>query len=62
MGETIELTVNDTSRAIRKAREDLDGFDSPLVDKRIKAMVSTKLQEAFLLSLLLIKEPEESEE
>lgn len=54
MGEEVTYQVNDTTRMIRAVAEDLKGWESPIADPRIKAMVLTKLQEAELLSLLLI--------
>lgn len=55
VGETESHTVNDTSRAIASVAKDLDKFESPLVDLRVRAIILTKLQEAYLFSLLLIK-------
>ena len=58
MSETITYTINDTNRAIGKVADDLKGFDSDRIDGRIKSMILTKLEEAQLLSLKLIKELE----
>jgi len=55
MGEEITYSINDTTRAITKVATDLNAFQSPLCDGRVKAMILTKLQEARLLSLELIK-------
>lgn len=55
MGEERIFEVNDTTRGIEKEHADLLKWDSPLCDKRIKAMILTKLEEAALLSLKLIK-------
>ena len=55
MGEQVTYTVNDTTRAIQNISDDLKSFESPLCDPRVKAMILTKLQEARLLSLELIK-------
>lgn len=54
-GEEITYIANDTTRAIMIIETDLKEFQSPLCDPRIKAMILTKLQEARLLSLELIK-------
>lgn len=54
MWEEITFSVNDTTRAIRKERDNLERFNSPICDNRIKAIILTKLQEAELLSYLLI--------
>ncbi|MGI8483727.1 MAG: hypothetical protein ACR2OU_05645 [Thermomicrobiales bacterium] len=60
MNETITYEVNDTSRQIKSVADHLRQWDSPLADQRIKAMILTKLQEAELLSLLLVRNDEEA--
>jgi len=55
MGEEISLPINDTTRAIGDILKNLKGWDSPLVDERVRAIIATKLQEAQLWSLRLIK-------
>lgn len=54
MGENYEAAINDTYRAIERISESLKDWESPLTDKRVKAMILSKLQEARLLSLELI--------
>lgn len=56
MGEEITFSVNDTNREIGKIIADLNGFDSPLLDKRVKAIILTNLEQAQLWSLKMIKE------
>lgn len=56
MWEEITFQVNDTTRAIAREMNSLQKFESPRCDGRIKAMILSKLQEAHLLSLLLVKE------
>lgn len=56
MGEEIIFSVNDTNRAIGKIIANLNGFDSPLLDKRVKAIIITNLEQAQLWSLKMIKE------
>lgn len=56
MGEEIIFQINDTYRAIEKEITNLRNFESTAFDPRIKAMVLTKLEEAQLLSLKLIKQ------
>jgi len=58
MSEQVTYSVNDTTVALRSVADDLRSWDSPLADPRIKAMILTKLQEAEMLSLLLVKESE----
>jgi hypothetical protein len=58
VSEEITYTINDTTRGITGVADSLKSFESPLADPRIKAMILTKLQEAELLSLLLIKKDE----
>lgn len=54
MGENYEASINDTYRAIERVAENLKGWESPLCDPRVKAMILSKLQEARLLSLELV--------
>jgi hypothetical protein len=56
MSEEVTYQVNDTTRSIRAVSQTLRRFESEIADPRIKAMILTKLQEAELLSLLLINE------
>lgn len=56
MGEKVTYVVNDVNRAIGRIIDDLKVFESPLYDARIRALVLTKLEEAQLFSLKLIKE------
>lgn len=56
MGQEATYPINDTHRAIEAVAQSLREFDSPRCDPRIKAIILTKLQEAQLFSLLLIKE------
>ena len=58
MQEELTMYPNDTTRAIQRVTENLKAFQSPLCDQRIKALILTKLQEAELFSLLLIKKDE----
>jgi hypothetical protein len=55
MGEVLVFAKNDCYRGIERLAETLRVFESPLCDPRVKAMILTKLQEARLLSLELIK-------
>jgi hypothetical protein len=55
MGEELVFTKNDCYRGIERLAETLRAFESPRCDPRVKAMILTKLQEARLLSLELIK-------
>lgn len=54
MGEELTMYPNDTSREIQQTMERLRAWDSPLCDQRVKAIMLTKLQEAWLFSLLLV--------
>lgn len=56
MQEEKTYAINDTYRAIKRVSDSLKDWESPLCDPRVKAMILTKLQEARLLSLELIKE------
>ncbi len=56
MGEEKTYTINDTNRSIGRLIEDLQKWDSSYCDPRVKAIIVTKLQEAQLWSLVLIKE------
>lgn len=61
MGEEIIFPVNDTYRAITRIINDLKSFDdNPRVDGRAKAIVITKLEEAQLRSLTIIKSEDDS--
>lgn len=55
MGETQTFDVNDTNRAIARVMDALKQFDSDKCDGRVRALVLTKLEEAQLWSLKLIK-------
>ena len=55
MGETKEFEINDTYRALEKLIGDLRAWESTSADPRVKALVITKLEEAQLWSLRLIK-------
>jgi len=55
MEERKEFPINDTYRAIESVSEDLRAWESDRADQRVKAMILTKLQEARLLSLELVK-------
>lgn len=62
MGETETYTINDLTRSIRKTKAEIEDFtefskenNNSKCDFRIAAMLNTKLQEAEMLSLLLIK-------
>lgn len=56
MGVEKVFAINDTYRMLEACAENLRSLDSPLCDPRVKAMILTKLQEARLLSLELIKQ------
>lgn len=58
MGEEKTYQVNDTNRAIGRVIDNLRTFDSTSCDSRVKALVLTKLEEAQLWSLKLIKSNE----
>lgn len=55
MGEELTFDVNDTYRGIEKSITDLKSWESPLCDGRVKAIIITKLEEAQLWSLKLVK-------
>jgi len=55
MGEEYTANKNDIYSGIERLSDNLREFESPLCDQRVKAMILTKLQEARLLSLELIK-------
>jgi hypothetical protein len=55
MGDTETVYPNDTTAGIRLAMARLRAWDSPLCDQRIKALILTKLEEAELFSLRLVK-------
>ena len=54
MGEEETYSINDTNRTIARIIESLKAFESPLADKRVQAIIITKLEEAQLWSLKLI--------
>lgn len=54
MGERIEFWANDTSRAIADIAQHVSEFDSPLCNERAKALVLTKLEEAWFWALRLV--------
>jgi hypothetical protein len=56
MGEEIKYPVNDTNRAIGAIIEDLDNNTEADFDPRVKAILKTKLEEAQLWSLKLIRQ------
>lgn len=55
MGEEVKFPVNDTNRGIQALMDALRAFESPRCDPRVKALILTKLEEAQLWSLKLIK-------
>ena len=55
MGEDVTYSVNDTNRGIQRVIDDLKDWESPLCDPRVKALIITKLEEAQLWSLKLVK-------
>ena len=55
MGEEKTFNINDTQRAIEAVMEDLKKWESPNCDPRIKAIILTKLEEAWLFGLKLVK-------
>ena len=56
MGEDETYPINDTNRAIGKTIDSLKAWESDLADPRVKSIILTKLEEAQLWSLKLIKE------
>lgn len=56
MGEEVTYPVNDTNREIGKIIEDLDNNTEANFDPRVKAIVKTKLEEAQLWALKLIRQ------
>ena len=56
MGEEVTYPVNDTNRAIGKVIEHIDSNTEADYDHRVKAILKTKLEEAQLWSLKLIKQ------
>jgi len=56
MGEEKTYTINDTNRAIGSVISNLTAWESEFCDPRVKVLILTKLQEAQLWSLLLVKE------
>lgn len=54
MGEDITFPVNDETRALQEMMDRLRRFESPRCDPRVKAIMLTKLEEAWLWSLKLI--------
>jgi len=56
MEDTIEITLNDTFREIDNILTRLKEWESDLANPRVKALVITKLEEAQLWSLKLIKD------
>lgn len=55
MGEEKIYQINDTHRAIDSVIKNLSAWESPRCDGRVKAIIITKLQEARLWSLELVK-------
>ena len=55
MDEEVTFSINDTNRAIERVIDHLRKWDSPLCDQRVKALILTKLEEAQLWSLNLVK-------
>ena len=55
MGDEVTFQVNDTQRAIGRVMDDMHAFDSELCDRRVKALILTKLEEAQLWALKLIR-------
>ena len=56
MGEDIELPVNDVTREIGRIIRDLKNWKSPKCDETVKNRLISKLQNAQLWSLRLLKE------
>ena len=56
MGDEVTFAVNDTNLEIAAVIDKLRGFISPMCDPHVKALVLTKLEEAQLWSLKLIRE------
>jgi len=56
MGEEVTYPVNDINRDIGKIVDWLENNDQSDFDPRVKAIVKTKLEEAQLWSLKLIKQ------
>lgn len=59
MGQEMVFVINDFYRQLAQLEQQLLSFESPRCDPRIKAMIRTKVQEARLLSLELIKQADE---
>jgi hypothetical protein len=55
MGETQTFDVNDINRAIAQVMDSLKQFESDKCDGRVRALILTKLEEAQLWSLKLVK-------
>jgi hypothetical protein len=60
MGEEEKYGVNDTTRKIDGVISDLKSFDSPLIDGGTRSHLISRLVEARMLSLLLIKDSEDA--
>ncbi len=56
MDEKIMASINDTHRGIGEVIGRLKEWESDLCDPRVKAIVLTKLEEAQLWSLKMIKD------
>ncbi len=54
MGEIIEIEVNDAMREIQRIANNLRQWESDLCDRRIKAIILTKLEEAELFAQRLV--------
>jgi hypothetical protein len=57
MGEDKTYPINDVNCAIGRVADNLQAWESPQCDRRVKAVILTKLLEAQLWSLLLVKDP-----